>query len=342
MLDFIQSCANAVACNFDKTPTLAIAIFELFVLVGVAATFLILPKFQPQIGLRFLLVSIGVLIFELFTAPMWHNYKMGWWAYVYRDVSWILTIGWSALILSTVVLVDQVFSKLKEWQRFGLYLLILTGLVSVLEMVVVNIGIRSYAPEVLNAVSGVFIWNVPIELLYYTPVFTSLVIAFYKYWSFAITHTLLIPVKHQRWLRDLLLAFLSVFLFEVMIEPMVQNRGLPQWSYIFHDISLIMTGIWVITVWFATDVVNKFLIHYNATARFLITLLTTAAIALPLEAWYILQGYRVYGPSAVANFTGFTTPIAHIPVEVAFAIPCYMALVIGFIRYWEIVWDNEL
>jgi hypothetical protein len=342
MLDFLHSCANAVVCNFDKTPTVAIAIFELFVLAGVAATFLILPKFQPNIGTQFLLVSLGVLIFELFTAPMWHNYKMGWWAYLYRDVSWVLTIGWSALILSTVVLVDQTLPKFKEWQRFGVYLLVLTGLVSVLETIVVNIGIRSYAPEVLNAVSGVFVFNVPIELLYYTPVFTSLVIAFYKYWNVAVTKKLLIPVKHQRWLRDLLLTFLSVFLFEVMIEPMVQNEGLPRWSYIFHDVSLIMTSIWVLVVWMATDLTNKFLIHYAPTQRFLITLMATAAIALPLEAWYILQGYRVYGPSAVANFTGFTMPIVHIPVEVAFAIPCYMALVIGFIRYWEIVWDNEL
>jgi hypothetical protein len=342
MLDFIHYCANTIACNFDKTPTGAIALFELFVLIGVAAAFLILPKFKDQIGRRFLIVSVGVLIFEVFTAPMWHNYKMGWWAYVYRDVSWILTIGWSALILSTVVFVDRFLSKRKEWQRFAVYLAILTGLVSVLEIIVVNIGIRSYAPEVLNAVAGVFVFNVPIELLYYTPVFTSLVIAFYKYWSFSIDHALLIPVKHQKWWRDGLIAFLGVFLFEVMIEPMVQNNHLPQWSYIFHDISIIMTSVWVAIVWLSTNLVNRFLIHYGLVQRFLITLMATAAIALPLESWYIIHEYRVYGPSAMENFTGFMTPVTHVPVEIAFAIPCYMALVICFIRYWEIVGDNEL
>jgi hypothetical protein len=61
-----------------------------------------------------------------------------------------------------------------------------------------------------------------------------------------------------------------------------------------------------------------------------------------VESWLIVNGYRVYGPSAVNNFTGFVTPITNVPVEVAFAIPCYMALIIAFIRYWEIILDNRL
>jgi hypothetical protein len=341
MLDFIHQCTSVVACNFDKTPNPAILLFELFVLLGVAAAFFILPKIQPKIGVRFLVMCVGVLIFEVFTAPMWHNFKMGWWAYVYRDVSWILTIGWAAMILSVVLLVDH-FSQLKAANRFGLYLLILTALVSVFELIVVNIGIRGYAPEVLQAVSGVFIAGVPIELLYYTPVFTALVISFYKYWSFAIDDQLLAPAKYPHWLRTLIIAFLAVFLFEVMIEPMVSNEKLPQWSYIFHDVSLIMTGLWILSVWLATNLVNKYLLQYSLVQQFLATLLVTGALALPLESWLILNGYRVYRESAIANFTGFTIPFVGVPVEVAFAIPCYMALVIAFIRYWEILIENRL
>ncbi len=42
------------------------------------------------------------------------------------------------------------------------------------------------------------------------------------------------------------------------------------------------------------------------------------------------------------DFSGFKTPITGVAVEVAFAIPCYLALIVGFIRYWEIVLDNKL
>ncbi|MDX2212664.1 MAG: hypothetical protein SFY66_05180 [Oculatellaceae cyanobacterium bins.114] len=342
MLDFISRCVNSTLCNFDKSPTPAILAFELFVLCGVVAALLVLPRLKDQIPKRFLLMSIGVLIFELFTAPMWHNFKMGWWAYIYRDVSWILTLGWSAMMLSVVLIVDRIFKHWKEWKRFILYLATLTVLVSFFETVVVNIGIRSYSPEVLASTSNITLLNVPIELIYYTPVFTTLVISFYKYWSFALDQTLLVPVKRSHWLRDFCIAFLGVFLFEMMIEPMVDNQNFPQWSYWFHDISIIMTGVWIVVIWLTTELMNRLLIHYSVAQKFLVTLLVIGAIALPLESWFIIHGYRVYGPSAVANFTGFTTPITQVPVEVAFAIPCYMALVIGFIRYWETLLDNQL
>jgi aryl-alcohol dehydrogenase-like predicted oxidoreductase len=35
-------------------------------------------------------------------------------------------------------------------------------------------------------------------------------------------------------------------------------------------------------------------------------------------------------------------PLLQAPIEIAFAIPCYMALVLATIRYWEIVLDNRL
>jgi hypothetical protein len=332
-----------LACGFDATPTPLTLLFELFVFSGVAAAFWVLPKVKNKIGQRFLIMSVGVLIFEVFTAPMWHNHKLGWWAYVYRDVSWVLTIGWAAMILSIVLLVDHFLPQWKEWHRFALYLAILTVLVSILEIIVVNIGIRGYAPEVLDSVIGIFVWNVPIiEVIYYTPVFTTLVISFYKYWSFAIDDQLLVPTKRRKWLRSFVIALVGILLFEVMIEPMARNENLPQWSYIFHDISLVMTGIWILVIWLAINIVNKLFIHYSIPQRFLIALLMTGAIALPLESWFIINGYRVYGESAIANFTGFTTPFTNVPVEVAFAIPCYMALVITFIRYWETSIDNKL
>jgi len=347
MLEFFlnidTTCINPDICNFDKTPTAAIIVFEIVVVLGSAIALFFLTKLKEKIGLRFLIMAIGIFIFELFTAPMWHNFRMGWWAYLYRDVSWILTIGWSAMILTVVLGVDRLLGQLAEWKRFLVYLAILMVLVSGLEILVVNLGIRAYAPEVLESSVDVFVAGVPlVDVLYYTPVFTGLVIGFYKYWSWWIDNTLLIPVKQQKWWRNLLIAFLAVFLFEVMVEPMVQNQNLPQWSYIFRDISILMTGLWILIVWMATNLIDQFLIATNPVVKFLITLLITGLFALPLESFFILTGFRVYGPSAIANFTGILTPITKIPVEVAFAIPCYMALVICFIEYWETLLDNRL
>ena len=328
-------------CDFDKAATLPIIVFEVLVLVGSAAMLFALTRFSTQIVKRYMVIVIGVLIFEIFTSPMWLNHKLGPWAYVYQDVSWILTVGWSAFILSVVVTVDHFLGQLSAGKRFALYLVVLTALVFVLEAIVVSIGVRNYSPEVLETVIGVFIAGVPIEALYYVPVFMTLVISLYKYWTFSIDGELLVPVAKTKWLRNLILTASGVLLFELMIEPMVINANFPAWSYVYRDITFLMTGLWIILIWLVTIAVDKFLIHWSLTGKFVVYLLAAGVIALPLESFFFRSGYRVYGPSAEANFTGFVTPITNVPAEIAFAIPMYMALIISFIRFWEIVGDNR-
>ncbi|NEO83997.1 MAG: hypothetical protein F6J87_07030 [Spirulina sp. SIO3F2] len=330
-------------CSFDKTPTPAIIGFELFIVTGTAIAFWLLNRIQTKVWLRFLILAGAVLLFELFTAPMWKNEKLGVWAYLYLDVSWVLTIGWTSLILTVVTVCDRLLEQWKEWQRFPAYLGVLTVAVTGLEMLVVNLGIRSYAPEVLADMSPVFVLGVPIvDVFYYTPVFMGLVISFYKYWMFIVEDEPLIPSKQRKWLRSIFIAFLAVFLFEVMIQPMVENRGFPQWSYIFFDISVILTGAWVLIIGIAAVVIDRLFLHFPVVYRFLLAMGITGAIAWPTEAWLMANNYRVYGESATHNFTGHITPLLNTPVEIAFAIPCYMALVIAFIRYWETILDNRL
>lgn len=330
-------------CNFEKTPTLPIIIFEIFILLGVGLATFFLSKIKTKIIPRFLILALGVLIFELFTSPMWLNERLGVWAYLYHDVSWILTIGWTGLILTVVTVTDQLLAPWKEWQRFPVYLGVLIILVTLLEILVVNLEIRSYAPEVLATLSGVFVAGVPLlDVFYYTPVFTGLVISFYKYWGFVLDDEPLVPSKKRKWLRSIGIACLAVFLFEVMIHPMVQNQALPRWSYLFFDISFLLTGLWVMIIGIAAVVVDRFFLHLPIVLRFMIALGVTGAIAFPIEAWLMSAGFRVYGESAVDNFTGFTTPFFNTPVEIAFAIPCYMALIIACIRYWETILDNRL
>lgn len=342
-LAIVQKYPNLLAsCAFDKTPTGSIIAFEIFVILGTIATLFIMRRLTDKIWQRYAIIAAGVLIFQIFTAPMWDNHNMGPWAYVYQDVSWILTLGWSTFILGTVVLIDHFLPQLRVWQRFALYLASLTVLVIIAEGVVVNLGIRSYAPEVEAVLLGPKIFGVNIEVLYYVPVFMALVISFYKYWSLVLDDELIAPVKRRHWLASLVISLLGVFLFELMIEPMVVNANLPAWSYIYHDVSFIMTGLWVLIIWLTLYGVDRLLIHFNLVSRFLVYLGVIGVIVLPIEAWFMTNGYRVYGPSATANFTGFETIFTNVPVEVAFAIPLYLALVIAFIRFWEINLENQL
>jgi hypothetical protein len=330
------------ACGVDRSPTMAGLLFQGAVLAASVAALAWLARFRDRLGQRFLVMALGVLIFELFTAPMWHNAHLGPWAYLYRDVSWVLTLGWSVLFLLVVEGGDRLLPRWRAWRRFLLDLVVLTLLVVPLEWLVVQLGIRSYAPEVREAALGGWIEGMPVAVLYYVPVFAALVIGFYRYWCFVIDDALLIPVRRIRWRRGLLLTLAAVLLFELMVEPMVVNRGFPAWTYLYRDVSLLMSGLWVLVIAITAALVYRLGATLPIALRFLLALGIATAVALPIEYALVVSGFRVYGPSAVANFSGFTIPVLKAPVEIAFAIPCYLALVIGFIRYWEIVLDNRL
>jgi hypothetical protein len=323
--------------QFDRTPTLPVVAFELVVIAAAAATLVVLSRFRPRIWLHFLVICSGVLIFEVFTGPMWINSHLGLWAYTYLDVSWVLTIKWATMILLVVFLVDRAFGRLREWQRFLLYLLILTPVALVVERLVVVLGIRTYVPEVLERTAGasIPILDVPAVALYYIPVFMTLTISFYKYWVPAIEQVRVPEVSEGLFLRRLILTFIGVFFFEIMIEPMVNNRGFPQWSYVLFDITLVMTALWVIVITVSTYVIDRVFRTVGLRLRFAAYVVFIGLIAMPIEAWFIRNGFREYGPSVASNFSGFRAVIGDIPIEVALGIPLYLALVITFVRYWE-------
>ena len=331
---------NSIACSFDRTPTVPIIAFEIFVIISTIILLFLLLRIEKKVLLKYLVVLAGVFIFEFFTMPMWNNYHMGDWAYVYRDVSWILTLGWSSLIFGSIKVVDHYLPNSANRIRLGLYLLVLLFLVWAFESIVITIGIRSYSPEVQAVFTGLNVFNVPIVGLYYIPAFTALIIGFYKYFEFMIDGKPIVPVR-GKFLRNLLITFLAVLMFEIMVEPMVVNANLPDWSYIYRDISIILTGIWVLIIWIVTSVVDYFWPHFNLVKKFIAYVIGVGILTLPYEAYLINHGYRIYGSSSVANFSGFQIPFYYIPVEIFFAIPLYLALVIGLNKYLQIILDNR-
>jgi len=326
---------------FDRTPTGPIVAFEAFLLAFSAVTLYWLWKTEKKGAQRFFLAAGGLFIHQFFTSPMWHNYKLGWWSYLYQDISWISTFAWASLIMWAITLVDRFCEKWPDWKRFPLYLAVLTPAALVYEAVLLKLGVSGYSPEVQQAISGRTLLGTPVETFVYVPVFMALVVSFTKYWSFYIMRKPVIPLRHRPWLRSFAITLVSVLLFELTVEPMVQNAGFPEWSYIFHDITLVLTGAWIVLTWLAINLVDKFFIHFSLRGKFLAYLGAVFVFALPAEIWLMASGHRVYGPSTVAAFTGLNIPWTAVPTEVAFGVPLYFALILSFVKYWEIILDNR-
>lgn len=334
---------TATLCGFDKSLTFPVFLFEIFIFAASIAILYLIRRLQKKTFIRYAIMMTGVFLFELFTAPMWNNDHLGKLAYIYIDVSWVLTIGWTTLFYYIVFVVDYYGKKRSQLDRFIWYVMLLTPIVLLFESAVVKLGVRSYAPEVYEAAGRATIpfLDIPLAGLYYIPVFITLVISFFKYWSLYLDKKLLVPVKKIRWLRNFLLSFAGVLLFELMIEPMVRNVGLPAGSYLYRDISVIMSGFWILLIALSVHIVDTVFIHWSLPKKFIGYLAIAGTIAIPFEAWFINSGMRVYTVSATQNFTGFKTLLFHVPVEVVMAIPFYLALIIAFIKFWELVADNK-
>ena len=69
-------------------------IFEIAVILITFLLIFFLKKFNKKIIRRFWLAFVGVLIFELLTHPLWINTGLESWAYLYKDISWIITLCW--------------------------------------------------------------------------------------------------------------------------------------------------------------------------------------------------------------------------------------------------------
>lgn len=326
---------------FDRTPTGPIVAFEVFLLAFSAATLYRLWKTEKKGAQRFFLAAGGLFIHQFFTSPMWHNYKLGWWSYLYQDISWISTFAWASMIMWAITLVDRFFETLPDWKRFPLYLAVLAPAALVYEAVLLKLGVSGYSPEVQQSISGRTLLGTPVETFVYVPVFMALVVSFTKYWSFYILSKPVIPLRHRPWLRSFVVTLVSVLLFEITVEPMVQNVGFPAWTYIFHDITLVLTGAWIVLTWLAINLVDKFLLHFSLRGKFFAYLGAVFVFALPAEIWLIASGHRVYGPSTVAAFTGLHIPWTLVPTEIAFGVPLYFALILSFVKYWEIILDNR-
>ena len=158
-------------------------IFEIGVILISLTLLLFIYKLDKHSLKTYGLIFVGVLLFEYFTQALWLNKNLEPWAYLYLDVSWIITLGWSTIIITSKKLVEVYFQSWKAHVKFLASLVLVTIIGYFAEATVLGLGIREYSTAVLNVASGVKLGLVPIEALYYIPAFITLVLTFAAYWQ---------------------------------------------------------------------------------------------------------------------------------------------------------------
>jgi hypothetical protein len=159
-------------------------LYELTVIVIAVIALLILRKFDKKVLRNFVIVFIGILLLQYFTQALWLTVGLAKWSYLYQGVNWIITLGRTTMVIVSMVVVDSLFPKFSEKARFGLYFvpILITGLIG--EAISSSRGTIQYHPKLLESFSGITIFgSVPIEAIYYIPVFMLLAISFARYWQ---------------------------------------------------------------------------------------------------------------------------------------------------------------
>ena len=160
-----------------------VLIFELAVIAITIGLWYYMEKSgYKRVWQKILILFVGVLLFEMMSEPMWRNFELHSWTYLYRNVSWIITLGWTNIFLVSMIVVDKFFKQRKESSKFWLYLLFVTIITTPIEVILLKIGIRGYDPVLTTTMSGINIpfTNAPIEILIAIPIIAALVIPFYK------------------------------------------------------------------------------------------------------------------------------------------------------------------
>jgi hypothetical protein len=160
------------------------ALFETVVIVLALVMLLILYKLDHKVLRRFSLIFIGVLLFQYFTQALWLTVGLESWSYLYLGINWIITLGRTTMVLVSVALVDLYLPKFSERTRFWIYLIpiVLLGIIS--ETISAGAETIQYHPALEELFSGLtIIGKLPIESLFYIPIFMIFVLSFMKYWE---------------------------------------------------------------------------------------------------------------------------------------------------------------
>ncbi len=160
-------------------------IFELAIIVLTIALLVFLSSKNKNSWKVYLITAVGVLLFEYYTQALWFNQNLEKWAYLYLDISWIMTLMWTDVILLSIFIVESLRPKYSEVKKFFMSIGVITLFVLPIEWILIRTNIRGYPQVILDLYESLprLFGIVPLKELIYVFAFMSLVLAFSRYWQ---------------------------------------------------------------------------------------------------------------------------------------------------------------
>jgi hypothetical protein len=148
---------------------------------------------------KLVLTLLAVLLFEIMIEPMVINANFPSWSYFFRDMTWILTLGWTALVWFSVYIVETLWPNVNLKEKFFMYVSVIGILALPFETYLIHAGYRIYeGTSAGDAFSGVMVplLNTPMEVFLAIPMYFALVLGFIAYWD-----TMLVNPLYKRFTK---------------------------------------------------------------------------------------------------------------------------------------------
>lgn len=133
--------------------------------------------------LSFFICFIGILSFDIMTRTMVNNVGFWSWSYIVPNISIVLTLIGTIMIWLSVTLTDKYLGYFDIFKKFALCFTFSIIPVFLLEVFLINKGMRVYGQETISNFSGFTVptFNVPVEVLLGSVFYLLIILPFVNY-----------------------------------------------------------------------------------------------------------------------------------------------------------------
>ncbi len=230
--------------------------------------------------ISFFITFVWISAFELLTWALWKVQYLWNRAYWFWDISRILAIVRTWVLYRS----DYIIQKTQSHQ--AIKTISITSVIIWLIVLWANIyGVISYEPETLASIDYM-IWAFPINALYYIPIRIFITYSFKKYFDQAIFNNYH-GTQSIVSIQNFLIVFVSVFCVELLIEPTLIIKNLPSRSFIYKDVSFLLTLSWTLIIAITAFLTNKFFNWFDLFIKF------SYAIFWSTILWFLFLSFLI-------------------------------------------------
>ncbi|MBT4857929.1 hypothetical protein HOK76_06060 [archaeon] len=137
------------------------------------------------------------------------------------------------------------------------------------------------------------------------------------------------------------LAFVAVLLFEYFTQALWLNLNLEPWSYLYLDVSWILTIGWATIIVVSLELIELYFPNYSEKVRYFLSIFIIGIVGFFAEWAVIALGIRDYPLAVKQGLSGILLGYGKVPIEALYYIPVFMALMVAFVRYWEMLLSQK-